>query len=204
MDKLKGPLLIVEDVPDTLRLIEAALTFKGYRVITAHNGLEALEAIGKERPALVITDILMPKMDGFSLVHRMRINPEMHEIPVIFLSATYVEAEDKAFATAIGVTSFLEKPIDIERFLSKIEEILRVGAQKTRPLLEREFYEGYQKRLEHKLTNKIAQIAREERLLETLSEEEKPPIKASLYHAKAERDEIQALLDQVRKRLEQL
>lgn len=202
MNTPKGPLLIVEDVPDTLKLIEAALTFKGYRVTTARNGIEALEAIEKERPALVITDILMPKMDGFSLVHRLRINPETHEIPVIFLSATYVEAEDKAFATAIGVTSFLEKPIDIERFLSKIEEVLRVGAQKTRPLLERDFYEGYQKRLEHKLSNKVAQIAREERLLETLREEERGPIKASLHHAKAERDEIQALLDQVRKRLE--
>lgn len=204
MTTIKGPLLIVEDVPDTLKLIEAALTFKGYRVTTARNGLEALEAIAKERPALIITDILMPKMDGFSLVHRLRINPETHEIPVIFLSATYVEAEDKAFATAIGVTSFLEKPIDIERFLSKIEEILRVGAQKTRPLLERDFYEGYRKRLEHKLNNKVAQIAREERLLETLREEERDPIKASLHHAKAERDEIQALLDQVRKRLEQI
>jgi len=202
MNTTKGPLLIVEDVPDTLKLIEAALTFKGYRVTTARNGLEALEAIEKERPSLIITDILMPKMDGFSLVHRLRINPETHEIPVIFLSATYVEAEDKAFATAIGVTSFLEKPIDIERFLAKIEEILRVGSQKTRPLLERDFYEGYQKRLEHKLNNKVTQIAREERLLETLREEERDPIKASLYHARAERDEIQALLDQVRKRLE--
>lgn len=201
MNTSNGPILIVEDVPDTLRLIEATLIFKGYRVVTARNGVEALEAIQKERPALIITDILMPKMDGFSLVHRLRINPETHEIPVIFLSATYVEAEDKAFATAIGVTSFLEKPIDIERFLAKIEEVLRVGATKTRPLLEHDFYEGYKKRLEAKLKKKMAQIAQEERLLETIREEEKPPIKASLARAKAERDEIQALLEQVRQRL---
>lgn len=69
MQTLQGPLLVVEDVPDTLQLLDVTLTFKGYRVVTARNGAEALEAIEGERPALIITDILMPQMDGFSLVH---------------------------------------------------------------------------------------------------------------------------------------
>lgn len=191
----------MEDVADTLNLLEAALKFKGYRVVSARNGLEALEAIQKERPALVVTDILMPKMDGFNLVHRLRINPETRDIPVVFLSATYVEMEDKAFASAIGVACFLEKPIDLELFLRTIKELLQKGPLSHEPIQEREFYEGYRKRLETKLEQKITQIARDERLLETLSEAEKPPFRASLHQAIAERDEIRLLLDQIRSHL---
>ena len=98
METQPGYLLVVEDIPDILRLLKATLEFKGYRVVTAREGIEALEAIKQERPAMIITDILMPKMDGFNLVHRLRINPETRDIPVVFLSATYVAPEDKAFA----------------------------------------------------------------------------------------------------------
>ena len=72
-------LLIVEDDPDILKLLDATLTFKGYRVITAHNGREGLEVIHVKRPEIVITDIMMPKLDGFGLVHRLRINPETRD-----------------------------------------------------------------------------------------------------------------------------
>ncbi|MBK7319903.1 response regulator [Candidatus Villigracilis affinis] len=124
MDTQQKYLLVVEDIPDILKLLEATLVFKGYRVVTAPNGQEALEIIQKEHPAVIITDILMPKMDGFSLVHRLRINPETRDIPVVFLSATYVAPEDKAFAIAIGATRFLEKPVALEEFLPTVEELL--------------------------------------------------------------------------------
>ena len=67
MNTQSGYLLVVEDIPDILKLLDATLKFKGYRVLTARNGEEALEVIQKERPLMIITDILMPKMDGFSL-----------------------------------------------------------------------------------------------------------------------------------------
>src|SRR5512145_1089877 len=123
MNTQQGYLLVVEDVPDILVLLQATLKFKGYRVITARNGLEALEAIEKESPALIITDILMPKMDGFSLVHRLRLDPTTRDIPIIFLSATYVAPEDKAFALTIGVTRFIEKPVNLETFFPVIDEL---------------------------------------------------------------------------------
>lgn len=199
----QGPLLIVEDIPDTLKLLDATLKFKGYRVVTAVNGQEALEAIKKERPALVITDILMPKMDGFNLVHRLRINPETRNIPVIFLSATYVAPEDKAFATSIGATRFIEKPIDLESFLQTVADLLTRGVTAPLPpLQEHDFYVGYRDRLQAKLDHKMAQIARIERLLETVSEEEKADFRASLAQAVSERDEIQKLLAQIREYLE--
>src|ERR1700752_3168302 len=144
MDTPKGYLLVVEDIPDILKLLEATLTFKGHRVVTAHNGEEAMEAIERERPSLVITDILMPKMDGFSLVHRLRINPETRDIPVVFLSATYVAPEDKAFALTIGVTRFIEKPVAMDKFVPMIERILKQGAHAaSEPINELDFYEGY-------------------------------------------------------------
>ena len=203
MDTSKGYLLVVEDIPDILKLLEATLTFKGHRVVTARNGEEALEAIEQERPALVITDILMPKMDGFNLVHRLRINPETRDIPVVFLSATYVAPEDKAFALTIGVTRFIEKPVAMDKFVPLIEKILKQGAHApTEPINEADFYDGYRKRLEIKLNQKNLQIARDERLLETLSDEEKPSFQASLHQAVNEREEIKNLLDQIREQLE--
>jgi CheY-like chemotaxis protein len=179
--------------------LDVTLTFKGYRVVTARNGQEALKAIQKEAPALIITDILMPQMDGFSLVHRLRINPNTRRIPVIFLSATYVTPEDKEFAAAIGVTRFLEKPIVINELLKTVNELLSRGAvPDSKPLDTRRFYEGYRTRLETKLKQKVTQIARTESMLETLPEEEKQSFKASLQATIGERDEIQLLLEQLR------
>lgn len=203
MDTHSGYLLVVEDIPDILKLLDATLKFKGYRVITARNGEEALEAIQKERPLLVITDILMPKMDGFSLVHRLRIHSETRSIPVIFLSATYVAPEDKSFALNIGATRFIEKPIDLEQFMQTISELLLKGVPASQePLTEPDFYNGYRKRLKTKLDQKITQITRTERLLESLPEEEKPSFQASLQMAINEREEIEKLLDQIRKHFE--
>jgi len=203
MENQKGYLLVVEDIPDILNLLEATLKFKGYRVNTARNGEEALVIIQQERPALIITDILMPKMDGFNLVHRLRINPVTRTIPVVFLSATYVAPEDKVFAHSIGVNRFIEKPVDLVAFLPIIERILAQGDNVTSSALsETEFYDGYRKRLEIKLKQKTTQIAREEHLLESLSEDERNSIKTSLQLAVAEREEIQALLNQIREQVE--
>ena len=198
-----GYILIVEDVPDILRLLEETLKFKGYQAVTAFNGQEALEKIQNKRPALIITDIMMPKLDGFGLVHRLRINPETRDIPVIFLTATYVALEDKAFALNIGATRFIEKPVNFEKFLGTIQELLREGAPVNPPqMTETEFYEGYRQRLEKKLNQKITQIGRDERLLQTISEEEKPSFRASLQLALNERDELQRLLNEIQTRME--
>src|SRR6476660_1439981 len=202
MNMKQGYLLIVEDVPDILRLLEETLRFKGYNAITARNGQEALDLIQRERPALVITDIMMPKLDGFGLVHRLRLNPETRDLPVIFLTATYVALEDKAFALNIGVTRFIEKPVNFEKFLETIDQLLTQGAPSTPTTMsEADFYKGYRQRLEQKLNQKNTQIARDERLLSTISEEERPSFKISLQLAVNERDELQRLLDEIQVRL---
>jgi DNA-binding response OmpR family regulator len=192
-----GYLLIVEDDPDILRLLETTLMFRGYRVVTALNGRQGLDAVRQEHPALVIADIMMPKLDGFGLVHRLRIDPETRDIPVIFITATYVAPEDKEFALSIGVTRFIQKPVDMEAFLETIASLL---AQDKGPAMEplKEFssYEGYRVRLETKLAEKNRQIARDESLLGTSAEEDQY-LNASLHRASGEREELKLLLEQV-------
>ena len=199
-----GPLLVVEDVPHILQLLEVTLRFKGYPVTTARNGQEALEKIAVEHPALVITDILMPKLDGFALVHRLRTDPKTNRIPIIFLSATYVTPEDKQFALSLGAVRFLEKPVDTEELLLTVAEVLTAGpATGPMPMDEEQFYKGYRDRLESKLRHKISQIQRTERLLETLPEDQKPAFKALLEEARGHREEIQSELDELYRLLEQ-
>jgi len=201
----QGYLLIVEDDPDIRKLLNTTFMFKGYRVITAQNGKEALEIIQRERPRIVIADIMMPQLDGFGLVHRLRINPETRDVPVVFISATYVSSEDKDFALKIGVTRFIQKPVDLDKLLKTISELLERDALTAHPPLdESRFYEGYRQRLEAKLGQKVKQIAREEHLLGIPSNADDEDLQVSLRHAIHERDELEALLEQIRKQLEKL
>jgi CheY-like chemotaxis protein len=193
-----GPILVVEDVPNILDLLAVTLRFKGYPVMTATNGEEAIERIAEQHPALVITDILMPKMDGFSLMHKLRTSPKTNQIPVVFLSATYVTPEDKAFALSLGAARFLEKPVDTEEFLLTVAEILTQGPPTVpAPMSQSEFYQGYRERLESKLHHKNTQITRTERLLKTLPAEQKPAFEALLEEARHHRQQIQRELNEL-------
>lgn len=193
-----GPILIVEDVPNVLELLEVTLKFKGYPVVTAANGQEALEVIQRQHPAMIITDILMPRMDGFTLAHTLRKDPRTCQIPLIFLSATYLNSEDKAFAMSLGAARFLEKPIDTEEFLLTIAEVLTMGiATPPGPMGEEEFYTRYRERLESKLRHKNTQIARTERLLQTLPADQKPAFETLLAQVVSDRAEIQSELDEL-------
>lgn len=225
----RGPILIVEDILSVRELLEVTLRFKGYKVISARDGVDALEKIksfhpvlilpsgGKAKqaywldkvenlqPVLVITDILMPRMDGFAFVHNLRLNPETRNVPVIFLTAQYTSQEDKNFGMSLGATRFIEKPIDIEDFILTIAEILAqdVVTQPT-TLNTRDFYNGYRERLEHKLRQKNNQISRAESLLVTLPEEQHAAFTIMLKQALNDRDAIQADLKEVRRALDEL
>jgi CheY-like chemotaxis protein len=199
-----GPILIVEDVPNILELLTITLQFKGYPVIAATNGEEALHLIWQERPALIITDILMPKMDGFQLVQKLRTDPKTYQIPIIFLSATYVTPEDKDFAMKLGAARFLEKPVDTEDFLLTIAEVLMSGIDNPPPPLDsREFYLGYRDRLESKLRYKNIQIARAQRLLKALPDKQKRSFNTLLEESRSQRQEIEHELQQLYQLLEQ-
>jgi CheY-like chemotaxis protein len=201
-----GPILVVEDMPNVLELLEVTLRFKGYEVVSAHNGLEGLEMVEKARPALIITDILMPRMDGYTFIQKLRTSTtESSQIPVIILSATYVTPEDKSFAMSLGATRFIEKPIDTEDFLLTIAEIMMQDeASLPEPLNMQDFYKGYRERLEQKLHHKNTQIARTERLIPTLPEEQRPAFQSMLQLALSDRENIQTELQEVYRALENI
>jgi DNA-binding response OmpR family regulator len=202
MDTRSGYLLVVEDDPDILRLLDATLSYRGYRVVKARNGRQGLECVQNEHPAIVIADIMMPHLDGFGMVHRLRLDPATRDIPVIFITATYVTPDDREFALTIGATRFIQKPIDLDMLLKTVEELLlqevHVGIE---PLTEFDFYDGYRKRLEAKLKQKNKQIARDEHLLKTHADERNESVHASLRQSGLERAELQVLLSQVHERL---
>jgi CheY-like chemotaxis protein len=201
----QGSILVVEDMPQIRGLLEVTLRFEGYPVASASNGEDALALIAEETPAMIITDILMPKMDGFALVYNLRKDPQTRGIPVVFLSATYVTKEDKEFALSLGAVRFLEKPIDTADFLLTIGEILAEGPGTIPyPLGEKEFYAGYRKRLENKLRQKNQQILRTERLLDSLDEAQKPAFEALLKEAQQHRAQILHELEEIIQNLKKL
>ena len=188
-----------------LELLEVTLRFQGYQVISARNGQEALAILESESPALIITDILMPKLDGFALVQELHSNPKTMVIPVIFLSATYVTPEDRQFALSLGASRFIEKPIDTEDFLLTIAELLSQDQITIpAPLAQPQFYSGYRERLEVKLQHKNRQIARIERLLPTLDEEQRNSFDVLYQQALRDRREIQVELDALTETIEKL
>ncbi len=200
-----GPILVVEDNPNVREMIDVTLRFKGYPVITANNGLDALARIAQEKPALVITDILMPRMDGYSLVHQLSKDPQTRQIPVVFITATYLTPEDKNFALSLGAARFVEKPIDTEDFLLTVAEVLTAGfSGRSEPLDDLDFYQGYRARLEFKLRHKNSQVIRTERLLDALPAEQKPAFEALRMRAVTDRSEIQEELDELDQLLDQL
>ena len=204
MSQPQGPILIVEDIPHILELLEVTLKFKGYDVITARNGDEALNALLTEKPALILTDILMPRLDGYALAQEVRSNPETRDIPIIFLSATFITPEDKEFAMSLGAVRFLEKPIEASELLLSVAEVL-TGEPfvQPKPLPDKAFQKGYSDRLQEKLLHKENQIRRAQRLVETVPTEQRPAFEALLAQTKFQRDQIEdelrtleALMDQ--------
>ena len=205
MEVSEGTILIVEDLEQIRELLRVTLTFQGYPVDTAADGLEALEKIEKDPPALIITDLLMPKMDGYAMIYRLRRNKTTREIPIIVLSATYVSIEDKDFALSLGAVRFLEKPIDTADFLLTVGETLTNGiAMRETPLDDLTFYSGYRDRLQGKLQQKKQQLARTERLLKTLPEAQKAVFQSLLEEARQHKDEILIELEETNRNLEEL
>jgi DNA-binding response OmpR family regulator len=198
MPNHRGPILIVEDVPNVLELLTTSLNINGYPVITASNVEEAFKIIESQKPSLVITDILMPKLSGYALVQKIRNDLPAVQIPVIFVSATYTTAEDKKFAISLGGVRFIEKPVDTEDLILTVGEILTQGiSTMPRPMSTEEFHRGYRDRLESTLRHKSTQIARAERLLQTLPAEYKPVFESILRNSLSERCQIQQELDAI-------
>ena len=116
-----GPILVVEDVLHILHLLEVTLRFKGYPVITAINGEDALERIEQEHPAMIITDILMPKMDGFALASALQ--KEAPHLNVVLMTGYARDTEVQA-GTIQNIVNRLQKPLNLHQLADAMQQAL--------------------------------------------------------------------------------
>ena len=123
IEATKGNILIVDDAPDNLRLLSSMLVQQGYEVRSAISGAMALRAVNTIPTDLILLDINMPKMDGFEVCKRLKMDAETGEIPVIFLSA-YSNAVDKVKAFKAGGIDYITKPFQVEEVLVRVENQL--------------------------------------------------------------------------------
>lgn len=119
-------ILIVDDNPNVLRLLNISLSKAdaGYEIIEAENGEMAFELANKERPDLIISDIMMPQMDGIELCWMIRENSEIPLVPFIFLTS-FEDPETEIRGFRAGADEYLNKPIDRKELLQRVEELLR-------------------------------------------------------------------------------
>ncbi|MGJ8620514.1 MAG: two-component system response regulator [Methylophilaceae bacterium] len=117
-------ILIVDDKQDNLYYLETLLTSSGYTVKTALNGVEALSEARQNPPQLIISDLLMPNMDGYTLLRKWKADASLNTIPFIVYTATYTEPEDKNLALNLGADAFILKPSEPTEFITIVREVL--------------------------------------------------------------------------------
>jgi two-component system OmpR family response regulator len=115
-------LLVVEDEPNILELLAASLRYAGFEVITASAGTEAVQAAGRHRPDLIVLDVMLPDMDGFDVIRRLRGGGT--RIPVVFLTARDA-MEDKVRGLTLGGDDYVTKPFSLEEVIARIRAVLR-------------------------------------------------------------------------------
>ncbi|HET9673078.1 MAG TPA: response regulator [Actinomycetota bacterium] len=108
--------LVVDDEPQVAWVLRFSLEHEGFHTYTASNGLEALEEVEKHRPSVMILDLMMPEMDGWTVLQRMQRLPVAERPRVIIVSALN-GPEEKAKATSLGVDAFVPKPFDVEELI---------------------------------------------------------------------------------------
>ena len=134
----KTNILVVDDEISIIKLLRANLEKNGYKVLTAINGVEALQTIQMERPDLIILDIMMPKMDGFEVCQRLR---EWSQIPIIMLSARGDEG-DKVKCLDLGADDYVTKPFGKDEVIARVKAVLRRNEAKTTANAQSSFTSG--------------------------------------------------------------
>jgi signal transduction histidine kinase len=162
-------ILIVDDDDQSLYLLEAILSGHGHRVRTARNGAEALATARQWRPDLAVSDILMPKMDGFTLCQEWKRDEQLREVPLIFYTATYTDPKDEQLALSLGADLFVVKPKEPDDFLKIIDGVMdRDGAARpaARPRAAEEVnLREYNEALIRKLEAKLVELEESRRAL---------------------------------------
>ncbi|XGV98714.1 MAG: response regulator [Leptolyngbya sp. BL-A-14] len=124
-EALRGDILLVDDTPDNLRVLSAMLTNQRYEIRKALNGQRAIASVQTDPPNLILLDIKMPEMDGYTVCQHLKADPRTREVPIIFISALD-DALDKVKAFAVGGVDYVTKPFQEIEVLARIEHQLRI------------------------------------------------------------------------------
>ena len=132
-----GHILIVDDSEPNLILLRSLLLLEGYRVSTARNGLEALEAALSEPPDLVLLDVMMPEMDGYEVCQRLKAHPSTSDVPIIFVTAKG-EVNERVIGLEVGADDYISKPYHPDELRARVKAALRTKVARDRLRQERE------------------------------------------------------------------
>jgi DNA-binding NarL/FixJ family response regulator len=121
-------LLLIDDDPNLILLVKDYLEFRGYEVVTAENGREALELLETQVPDMIVCDVMMPEMDGYSLVSTIRSDPKTSWIPVLFLSAKG-QSQDRVKGLNVGADVYMVKPFEPEELVAQVESSLKQASR---------------------------------------------------------------------------
>jgi DNA-binding NarL/FixJ family response regulator len=121
-------LLLIDDDPNLILLVKDYLEFRGYEVMTAENGREALDILSNSNPDMIICDVMMPEMDGYAFVEHVRSSPETEWIPVLFLSAKG-QSQDRVKGLNTGADVYMVKPFEPEELVAQVESSLKQASR---------------------------------------------------------------------------
>lgn len=159
--------LVVEDNKLDRTLLGEMLTYKNYVLEVASDGFEALKSAKSSKPDIIISDIMMPVMDGFTLLRELKKDETTKHIPLVFYSAHYVDEKDKELALKLGASGFVFKPVEFKELINKIESVLGeyetglVKPEEPSFRTEEEYLKQYSERIIRKLEEKVLELEQE-------------------------------------------
>lgn len=124
---MRATILYVEDNPENRLLIQRVLSAEGYRVVEAASAQEALEYLDRETPDLILMDINMPEVDGYTLTKQLKQRPELKRVPIIAMTANVMKGDMEKSLQA-GCDGYIPKPVDIDALPEQIDHYLKQGA----------------------------------------------------------------------------
>ena len=160
-------ILVVDDIPANVRLLEAVLTGHGYDVVTANDGVAALAAVDSARPDLILLDVMMPGLDGYSVCRTLREHDETAVLPVVMVTSS--SGEEKTRAIAAGADDFIPKPFDHEELITRVRSLLRIKRYHDTIKLQAAELAELNRTLEDRVREQVTELGRLRRLRRFLS-----------------------------------
>jgi CheY-like chemotaxis protein len=196
-------ILVVDDRPENCVLLQKQLQPYGHAVVTAENGARALAHARTDRFDLVVSDLLMPVMDGYQLCYSIKADPLLNRMPVVLYTATYVTRKDEKLAESLGADDLVAKPIEPDEFIERINKVVArqakggVSSQLAPHLDEKRFLREYNGHLIQSLEDRLL-LAESNQSLQSLNRELEKQVAAATRKLQASHDELASANNQLR------